>query len=69
MSSVRYVRDNLSQSGAQDVGKIMTVDEVLKEVKKDLKFYETSGGGTHFPEVRQPFNRILRWLFWEKARS
>ncbi len=26
-------------------GKSMTVDEVLKKVKKDLKFYETSGGG------------------------
>jgi len=26
-------------------GKLMTVDEVVKEVKKDLKFYETSGGG------------------------
>jgi pyruvate formate lyase activating enzyme len=26
-------------------GKFMTVDEVLKVVRKDLKFYETSGGG------------------------
>ncbi len=47
-------------------GKIMTVDEVLEEVKKDMLFYQNSGGGvtasggepTHQPEfVRNLFER------------
>lgn len=35
--------------GARELcGKDMTVEQVLAEVKKDIKFYETSGGGVTF---------------------
>lgn len=56
---------------ARDIsGKIMTVDEVLEEVKKDSLFYQNSGGGvtasggepTHQPE-------FLRHLFAACYRS
>ena len=48
--------------GAREIsGKIMTVDEVLEEVSKDMLFYKNSGGGvtasggepTHQPEFLQ----------------
>lgn len=50
-------------------GKSMTVDEVLKEVKKDLKFYETSGGGITLSGGEATFQPDFALAILKKSRE
>ena len=44
-------------------GKYMTVEDILEEVMKDQKFYETSNGGLQYPAESQCCRRILSMNF------
>ncbi len=44
----RCMLDGISYKQKETIGKLMTTDEVIKEIEKDCIFYEESGGGVTF---------------------
>ena len=50
-------------------GKLMTVDEVLEEVKKDALFYQNSGGGVTFSGGEPPSSRNSSGIFSRGVRK
>lgn len=44
----RNCTNNCPTNAIEMMGKTMTVDEVMKEIEKDMVFYEESGGGVTF---------------------
>lgn len=50
-------------------GTLMTVDEVLSEIKKDLKFYEASGGGITLSGGEATFQRDFALAVLKRSKE